>query len=171
MKLHAEADVEIRRPADDVFEFIADARNFPRFVSEFQSVEKVSEGPIAPGTTFRFTLKERPPLFGMLSGRQKSAATIPPTDSTLEWTECDPPRRVAWIGPPLKRGPGSLAPSGSFTVTANGDTSRVHGDWTPEVDGLPGLVKPFLQRVYRKDRREDFRRLKSVLETDGAPRA
>jgi carbon monoxide dehydrogenase subunit G len=46
------------RPPEEVFDFLVDFRNEPRWNPDCQSVEKTSEGPIAQGTTFSAKVKK-----------------------------------------------------------------------------------------------------------------
>ena len=50
---HIEGEVVIKRPVDEVFDFVADERNEPRYNPRMLRAEKVSDGPIGVGTQFR----------------------------------------------------------------------------------------------------------------------
>ena len=50
---HIEGDIVIERPVDEVFDFVADERNEPRYNPRMLSAEKVTDGPIGEGTQFR----------------------------------------------------------------------------------------------------------------------
>lgn len=162
MQCHAVLEVEIDRPAREVFDYLANAENYQTWAKEFEKVDKISDGPIGRGTTFRFRLRARPGLFGMIIGRTEGEG-MPATESTFEWTEYEPPRRLAWSGPPLKRGPGTIQPIGSFTVEGD-DRSVLQASYDPVVKGLPGFVKPIFTRLIKKERREDLDQLKQLLE-------
>ena len=54
--VHIVGDIEIGRPVDEVFEFVADARNESRYNRRMHRAEKLSPGPIAVGTRFRSEL-------------------------------------------------------------------------------------------------------------------
>ena len=45
--------VVIKRPVDEVFDFVADERNEPRYNPGIRRAEKLSPGPIGCGTRFR----------------------------------------------------------------------------------------------------------------------
>jgi uncharacterized protein YndB with AHSA1/START domain len=51
--IHLEGELTINRPVETVFDFIADARNEPRYNSHILQAEKISDGPIGAGTRFR----------------------------------------------------------------------------------------------------------------------
>ena len=49
----------IRRPVEDVFDFVADERNEPAYNPQIGSVEKVTPGPIGVGTAWRAVAASR----------------------------------------------------------------------------------------------------------------
>jgi hypothetical protein len=48
-----EGDLVIERPVEEVFDFVADQRNEPRYNRRMLRAEKTSPGPIGLGTEFR----------------------------------------------------------------------------------------------------------------------
>ncbi|MGZ6639243.1 MAG: SRPBCC family protein [Solirubrobacteraceae bacterium] len=52
-----EGEIIINRPEEEVFDFVADERNEPRYNPRMVRAEKISEGPIGPGTRFHTELK------------------------------------------------------------------------------------------------------------------
>jgi len=52
-----EGEITISRPVEDVFDFVADERNEPRYNPRMVRAEQISEGPIGLGTRFRAELK------------------------------------------------------------------------------------------------------------------
>jgi hypothetical protein len=50
-----EREIVINRPVDEVFDFVADARNEPRRNPRMLRAEKLSAGPVGLGTRFRGT--------------------------------------------------------------------------------------------------------------------
>jgi Polyketide cyclase / dehydrase and lipid transport len=50
--VEARWQIRIARPAEDVFDFLADLRNEPRFNPDVSNIEQVTPGPIALGTTY-----------------------------------------------------------------------------------------------------------------------
>src|SRR3954463_6739715 len=96
----ASTTVEIARPPDDVFSFIADPANLSRW-QDAEEVEQLTDGPVRAGTRFREVHK----LFG------RRRVELPGV------VECEPGRvfhiRVV-EGPPVA-GRWTFAPSGSGT--------------------------------------------------------
>ncbi len=50
---HIEGEILIGRSVEDVFDFVADERNEPRYNPRMLRAEKISPGPIGAGTRFR----------------------------------------------------------------------------------------------------------------------
>jgi hypothetical protein len=50
--VEARWQIRIARPAEDVFDFLADLRNEPRFNPDVSNIEQVTPGPIGLGTTY-----------------------------------------------------------------------------------------------------------------------
>ncbi|MFE4210874.1 SRPBCC family protein, partial [Streptomyces goshikiensis] len=61
-----ESIVEIDRPVEQVFAYLADGRHDPEFSPRVQEITKTPDGPTAVGTIFRSTVKDA----GMKSGRE-----------------------------------------------------------------------------------------------------
>ena len=59
-RLTIDSSVLIQRDPAEVFSYIADSRNQARYVSLVESVEKVTDGPIGPGTQFRAHMHPTP---------------------------------------------------------------------------------------------------------------
>jgi hypothetical protein len=70
--------IEIDCPVEEVFDFVADERNEPKYNPDLLQSTKVTDGPITVGTQFTAVRLSR--------GRS--------VDLTIEVTECDRPRRL-----------------------------------------------------------------------------
>lgn len=75
--------VEVNRPPAEVFKFIADLCNEPRYVPNVLETEKVSDGPTGVGTKYREVTR-------IMLGRKAVA--------TYEITQYDPPTTFAFRG-------------------------------------------------------------------------
>lgn len=140
-------EVEIERSPSEVWLFIADVERLPEWFAEFESAHKESDGPTGIGTVVRYTLKP---------GRRSD---------TFEIVEWDPPRRLAWDGPPLRSVGGGLRPRGSHELAEAGEgrtllVSRYH----PELSGTQVLLRPYLRRWVRRERRASAQALKALVE-------
>ncbi|BCL18292.1 SRPBCC family protein [Streptomyces tuirus] len=75
-----EATVDIDRPVEAVFDYLADGRNDPQFSPRVLKIERVPDGPTAVGTVFRSTVKDA----GMKTGRE------------FRITDLEAPVRIRW---------------------------------------------------------------------------
>ncbi|MEU6472583.1 SRPBCC family protein [Streptomyces massasporeus] len=80
MSRQFEATVEIDRPVEAVFDYLADGRNDPQFSPRVLKIERVPDGPTAVGTVFRSTVKDA----GMKTGRE------------FRITDLEAPVRIRW---------------------------------------------------------------------------
>ena len=72
-------DLVINRPVEEVFDFVADERNEPRYNPRMLRAEKLTPGPIGVGTRFRAEM----------------AAMRGSAPMTIEFTVYERPRRLA----------------------------------------------------------------------------
>ena len=77
-----EASIEIDRPVAEVFAFLADGANDPKFSPRVQRIEKTTDGPTAVGTVYRSTVKDA----GMTTRREFEITEFVP-DSKIRWAE------------------------------------------------------------------------------------
>jgi Polyketide cyclase / dehydrase and lipid transport len=70
----------INRPITEVFEFLADGTNDPKFSPRVQEIRKATDGPVGVGTVFDSTVKDA----GMKTGR------------SFELTAFEAPRKIRW---------------------------------------------------------------------------
>ena len=54
---HIQGEVFIRRPVEEVFDFVADERNEPTYNPNMVGSELITKGPIGVGTRFRATIR------------------------------------------------------------------------------------------------------------------
>ncbi len=100
-----ENTVTIRRPVEDVFAFLADFENIPKWNYAIVETRKVSPGPVGVGTTYRQT------------------RSVPrSSEEAFEVTAFEPPRRLevqGQIGPFRARIGYLLDPTGGGTTLTN----------------------------------------------------
>jgi uncharacterized membrane protein len=149
MAIDVRSDADIGRPASEVFAFLADGENMPRWMDVFETVRKASDGPVGQGTTYKYKMARR--------GR---------AESTFVWSEYEPDRKLAWHGPPVSAGPGSLEPNGDYVLEDRDGTTHVTMRMNPKTTGLMSLMSPLMARSMRKEAAGNMQRLKQVLETD-----
>jgi uncharacterized protein YndB with AHSA1/START domain len=139
-----EAGVSIARPPADVFAFVADVRNDPRWHTDVLEARLQGSEPIGVGSTFEITIK---PAMGETGG----TATV---------REYEPPRRVVF-----DVAMGKLRPTTTFTVVAEGDGSHITRRIEMPTSGLLSLMAPFMSGAMRKRNVGFLANLKRVLES------
>lgn len=72
----------IDRPIEEVFAFLADGTNDPKFSPRVQEIRKATDGPIAVGTVFESKVKDA----GMTTSR-KFELTAVQAPTKIRWTE------------------------------------------------------------------------------------
>jgi uncharacterized protein YndB with AHSA1/START domain len=150
--MRIESHTTISRPRSEVFDHIAHAERLPEYVTDFAWVKQVSPGEPARGTKYGYKMK-------------RGAA-----ESTFEWTEFEPPSKLAWHGPPAKAGPGSMEPAGSWELADEGEGTRVTLVMAPTPGGLFKLMAPLMSGSMRKGNARALELLKQQVES-GAPPA
>src|ERR1700748_1540925 len=74
--------VLIDRPIDEVFAFLADGTNDPKFSPRVQEIRKTTDGPVGVGTVFQSTVKDA----GMTTKRTFELTRVE-APTTIGWTE------------------------------------------------------------------------------------
>ena len=140
--IRIELTVEIARPPEDVFELLSDIDR----LSEWQAsaVEAHTNGPLAEGS--RVAEKRR------LLGRE--------VDTELEVAAYEPPKRLTLrsLG-----GPVDFTVDHELTARGGGTVLRFVAEAQP--GGLLRLTEPVLARTAEHEFRQDFDRLKELLES------
>jgi uncharacterized protein YndB with AHSA1/START domain len=145
-------EVEIERPPAVVWSFITDSERLPEWFAEFEAAHEESDGPVGVGSVVRYTVAP-----GHRSG-------------TFEIVEWDPPRKLAWDGPPLRWAGGGGRPRGSHALTQAGEGRTLFvGHYRPELTGTQVLLRPYLKRWLRRERHASAQRLKTLLEAEPFP--
>jgi hypothetical protein len=138
-----DGELVIHRPVHEVFDFVADDRNEPRYNPRICGAEKLSPGPIGPGTRFRAE--------AVTLGRT--------TGMTIQYTAYERPGRLASsIHMPAADIVGTLR----FDPVPNG--TRMGWSWQVKPRGLYRLLTPVIARVGRRQEQENWGGLKRFLE-------
>jgi uncharacterized protein YndB with AHSA1/START domain len=139
------ASAQVERPIEEVFAFVADFENSPRWQSMVRESQKLSEGPIGRGARFR-----------EYANAMGSKGWV-----TIEITEYEPNRRVAYRSSRF----GALAPIAGFTFepAAGGTSVTFSGDPNPIAPLKP--LSPLISRIATRLWRRNLDSLKEVLES------
>jgi uncharacterized protein YndB with AHSA1/START domain len=125
-----EATVEIDRPIEEVFAFLADGTNDPKFSPRVQAIEKATDGPPGVGTVYKSTVKDA----GMKTQRE------------FELTEFEAPTKIRWA----ERSKNLVtAPEGGYDLTPSGDGTRLRVHNVLEGHGVGKLIAPLALRQAR----------------------
>ena len=145
--MHVESDTVVFRPRDEVFAYLAHGERLPDYVDDFEEVRAVApSAPPREGTEYRYRMKRG-------------------AEGTFTWTEFRPDERLAWSGPAVKAGPGSMKPSGWWRLEeARGGGTKVTLAMTPEPGGLFKVLAPLMARSMRKGNARALQKVKSHLE-------
>jgi len=133
----------IDRPTKDVFAFVSDMNNAPKWQSQVVAIQQISSGPAAVGTTFKTT--------GELMGRR--------LEGKAEITDYEPDSKFGFkvdAGPMQVKATVSLKPAGTGTRLS------LSGQGNP--GGVFKLAEGVLAGQIRSQMVANLARLKSVLE-------
>ena len=148
--MQVESETTVGAPRERVFDYIAHGEYLPDYVTDFDSVRQVSEGEPALGTQYSYRMKR---------GN---------TEGMFEWTRFEPHSHLAWHGPKVKAGPGSMEPAGWWELTPSGEGTHVKLVMAPTPGGLFKFLSPFLAAGMRKGNEQALGRLKQKLESPSA---
>jgi uncharacterized protein YndB with AHSA1/START domain len=139
----AENTVTIERPLHEVFAFVADKENDPRWRPGVAEIERVS-GDGTTGTTYRQVMKGP-------GGR--------PIPADFEITGYEPGKRLAF-----RATAGPVRPEGSFDLVEEGGATRVTFRLEAELAGMKKLMAPMVAKSMRNEV-QSLDGLKQLLET------
>ena len=142
--LKLDISIVINRPVEEVFAFLSNPENGPKWGSGSKEVKMITQGPIGVGTRYR-TVREA-------LGRR--------IESETEITEFEPNRKIA-----------SKSISGPFPMESAVTFERVEGGTrvTGTLFGEPGgffkLAEPLLVSMLKRQYQADLANLKDLMES------
>jgi uncharacterized protein YndB with AHSA1/START domain len=140
--------VRIGRPIEDVFAFVSEPLNFPRWNSAVRAVRKTSAGGTAVGSTYAM---ERELPSGSARNELEIFVREHPTDFGIRTTS----------------GPTPFSYRYAFSA-ANAETV-VQIDAVVELNGATALLGPLVARAVKRGVDDNFAELKRVLEMPVGP--
>ncbi len=142
--LEVQASIDIDRPAEVVFDFIADMANNPRWQGGMRECRWTSDPPLRFGSTYEQEAR--------FLGR-----TIV---SSFEVVEFEPGERIR-----IRTTGGSMPIDVTREVASRGDgQSHVRAIVRGDSSGLFRLAEPLMKLLVGSSVRSDYRRLKEILE-------
>jgi uncharacterized protein YndB with AHSA1/START domain len=140
-----EATVVIDRPIEEVFAFLADGENDPKFSSRVLEIAKTTGGPPGVGTVYASTVKDA----GMKTKRE------------FRLTEFQAPTRIRWTE--LSKNL-VTAPEGGYDLAREGSATRVTLHNVLEGHGPGKLIAPLALRSARKGADDFAKAIKAAVE-------
>lgn len=136
----------IDRPIEEVFAFLADGTNDPKFSPRVQEIRKTTDGPVGAGTVFESKVKDA----GMTTSR------------TFELTAVEAPTKIRWA----ERSKNMITvPDGGYDLERVGDSqTKVTIHNTFEGHGFGKVILGFALRAAKKDAPAFAQRIKSAVE-------
>ena len=138
-----EISIVINRPVEEVFAFLSNPENNPKWVSMSNEVHLTSAGPIGVGTTFRSVVT--------VLGRR--------LEGEVEFTEYEPNRSFA-----QKTTSGPFPVENRITFERVDGGTRVNFTSVAEPGGFFKLAEPLLVRMIKRQFEADFANLKDLME-------
>jgi len=135
-----EAEVDIKRSPEDVFDYCSDHRHEPEWNPMMKRIEKLTGGPIGAGTRYAAEFVKGPPM-------------------VMECTRCERPATWSLTGdsPALKA-------SGDWRVLPTADGAHLVVRVEMEPHGLLRLAGPLLRRREQPMFERDLHNIKARLE-------
>ncbi len=142
--VEVKGEITIARPVDEVFDFVANEENEPRYNPHMRLAEKISEGATGPGTRFRTELRTM--------GR-----TMP---MIVEFTAYERPGRLASV-----TRSSMMQTEGALTFDPVAGGTRMRWSWNVQPHGVLKFMGPLVASMGRRQELRIWTRLKRLLET------
>ena len=140
------ATTTINRPIDQVFAFLADGTNDPKFSPRVQEIKKLTDGPPGVGTVYSSTVKDA----GVKTSRE------------FKLTEFEPPTRIRWTEVTKNA---ITVPDGGYDLEPAGDgATRMTISNSFEGHGFGKVILPIALRGAKKDADAFAGRIKAAAE-------
>lgn len=136
--------IEIAAPVSDVFAFVSNVENLPKFQSDVVKSTPLSDGPMRAGTKFEEVVN----ILG------KKVPTV------CEITEYLPTRRFGFRSVSSQR----ITYGGTFELEPNGRGTRVTTNVQVELKGWLKLAEPLFKAEMRDGVKKELNALKRLLE-------
>jgi uncharacterized membrane protein len=143
--INVEESIVINRPIAEVFAFVANFENHPKWETNFQKVKLLTSTPTGEGTTYQCDLK--------LPGQTAT--------SKFEITEYEVNKKIAFEA----EAAGPAKPNGSFRFESVAGGTKITLLPRPEFRGFFRLLEPLMAGYIRKQNQDHLSKLKSILET------
>jgi carbon monoxide dehydrogenase subunit G len=140
-----EGTAHIDRPIEEVFAFLADGENDPKFSPRVLEIARTTDGAPGVGTVYASTVKDA----GMKTKRE------------FKLTEFDPPTRIRWTEVSKNL---VTAPEGGYDLASDGEGTRLTVHNELEGHGIGKLLVGLAVRAAQKDADAFAARIKQAVE-------
>jgi uncharacterized protein YndB with AHSA1/START domain len=134
----------VNRPVDEVFAFVADMENEPRWHTDIVKAERLTDGAVRGGTNYRVQFRPQP---------------MSPSEGTIEIVEFEPNRRMV-----SRSDMGNMKPELTHVFEAANGGTKVTRRIQIETSGLMKLISPMMKVMVRRRNAEFLDNLKQLLE-------
>jgi uncharacterized membrane protein len=136
--LEFENTIAIERPIDEVFAFLSDFENIPKWNYYVREVRQLSESPIGIGTTYHQLRKSDQQDFRIIEFEPNHTVAL---------------KTVPQSSPSFER---------RFTLYEEGDTTRIRDQWKLDT-GMPALLERLARGRVKSAVSENLSKLKELL--------
>lgn len=139
-----QAEVIINRPAEEVFSYVTEGENAPKWNSAVRQVKKTSEGPVGVGATYWMS-------------RQLPEGLV---ENTFQVIEYEPPRHYS-----IKVTSGPTPFLYRYRFDPEGAGTRLVLSAEGELGGVAGLFSPITSTFVKRGVEANLRTMKDLLES------
>jgi carbon monoxide dehydrogenase subunit G len=140
-----ESSTSIARPPNEVFDYVSDVRNDPRWHTDVLEASIAGEGPIGEGTVFNTRFK---PFMGKSEGTMTVVERVSPTRLVLKGLL------------------GKMAPTITYAFEPEGTGTRFTRTVDVDPPGVMRVMAPLMKGMMRKQNAGFLSNLKRVLESN-----
>lgn len=145
-----DGEIVIGRPVEEVFDFVADERNEPRYNPQMLRVTQISSGPFGCGTRFHCEMARS-------------------VEMVWEITAYERPRRLGGAGRAVVRlfmfaGLPAMDMRGTLSFEPVPGGTRMRWSWRLEPCGVFKLLTPLVERIGQRQEARIWTSLKQLLE-------
>jgi uncharacterized protein YndB with AHSA1/START domain len=146
--MRVEGEILIRRPVEEVFDFVADERNEPQYNRRMTKAEKITPGPVGVGTRFR----------SVMTGVGRAA------EMTIDFTGYEQPRRLV-----SATHLSNMDIKGTLLSEPLPEGTRMRWVWNLEPHGFYRFLGPLVRWMGERQERAIWTGLKQLLEARPQP--
>ena len=146
--INIEDSILINRPIEEVFAFVADQTNAPKWQDGLIEVRRLTDGPVGVGTKHAATR--------IFLGRKM--------ELTNEYIKYEPNKQVIF-----KAEAGPMHSEVSYLTESTTNGTKLTCKMQVEQSGLFSLAEPLMAKGFKRDFAANFRTLKALLESQTLP--